>query len=405
MSVAGDAGSRPRRRVAFVHPDLGLGGAERLVLDAAVAAKEAGHEVRLFVSSLDPSRCFPEAVDGSLDVRVHGSRIPREIGGRLRAPCAVLRTAVAAVAARRWDPDLFFCDAVAHVLPLLRGARGPVLFYGHFPDLLLAPRGGMGRGLYRGPIDALERAGTALADRLLVNSRFTADTFARELRGLRREPEVLHPGVDLPEAAAAIEDDGGDIVLLSINRFDPAKGLGLAVRAFVALGRRVEPATFARTRLVLAGGLDRRLPEQVREFEALGALARELGVGERVELLPSIDDATRARLLACSRALLYTPGGEHFGIVPLEAMAAARPVVAVDSGGPRETVVDGVTGFLRPADPEAFADALAELVRDPHAARRLGLAGRERVASGFSRRAFAQRLLAIVDEMTGGPRP
>jgi len=59
------------------------------------------------------------------------------------------------------------------------------------------------------------------------------------------------------------------------------------------------------------------------------------------------------------------PQGEHFGIVPLEAMAAARPVVACDSGGPRESVLHGSTGFLCRPDPVAVAAAMAQLTVRP----------------------------------------
>jgi glycosyltransferase involved in cell wall biosynthesis len=48
--------------------------------------------------------------------------------------------------------------------------------------------------------------------------------------------------------------------------------------------------------------------------------------------------------------------GEHFGIVPIEAMYCQLPVVAVNDGGPTETVVDGLTGFLCDPDPESFAE-------------------------------------------------
>ena len=53
--------------------------------------------------------------------------------------------------------------------------------------------------------------------------------------------------------------------------------------------------------------------------------------------------------------------GEHFGIVPLEAMAAMRPVIACDSGGPRESVLHGETGYLCRPDPVAIAAAMAQL--------------------------------------------
>ena len=61
-----------------------------------------------------------------------------------------------------------------------------------------------------------------------------------------------------------------------------------------------------------------------------------------------MSDERRRDLLARSHALVYTPSNEHFGIVPLEAMAAGRPVIAVDSGGPRESVLHGRTGWLCP---------------------------------------------------------
>jgi alpha-1,3/alpha-1,6-mannosyltransferase len=56
---------------------------------------------------------------------------------------------------------------------------------------------------------------------------------------------------------------------------------------------------------------------------------------------------------------------EHFGMVPLEAMAAQRAVVACASGGPMESIVEGVTGYLCAPTPAAFADAAARLLQDP----------------------------------------
>ena len=398
VEVPGERRRGPRR-IAFVHPSLGLGGAERLVLDAALALKDAGHEVRLFTPDFDPDHCFEEARNGRLDVRVHGASLPASIGGRVRVPCVLARSAVAAAAAMRWAPDLVFCDTVAHVLPLLRFGPAPVLFYGHFPDLLLTARDRRWYRWYRVPLDELERRGTALAHRLVVNSHFTAGVFTDVFPGLR--PVVLHPGVQVPAEINTIPD-GPEIVLASINRFDPKKNLPLAVEAFAALRSRLEPPLFARARLVLAGGLDRRMQEQREEFDKLRRLADILGVAEQVELRPSIDEAERDALLASSRALLYTPEREHFGIVPLEAMAAGRPVVAARSGGPLETILHGETGFLCEANAGSFADALAILVSDVARARQMGANGREHVLTNFSGAVFARDLDAIVREMTGG---
>lgn len=78
-------------------------------------------------------------------------------------------------------------------------------------------------------------------------------------------------------------------------------------------------------------------------------------------LLQSFTDAERSALLAAACAVVYTPTNEHFGIVPLEAMAAGRPVLACNSGGPRESVLHGSTGFLADPRAEDFARAMAKL--------------------------------------------
>ena len=61
-------------------------------------------------------------------------------------------------------------------------------------------------------------------------------------------------------------------------------------------------------------------------------------------------------LLTNCSILLYTPAGEHFGIVPLEAMYCGTPVLAVNSGGPLETVEHGVTGWLVDGQPNAWSE-------------------------------------------------
>lgn len=85
----------------------------------------------------------------------------------------------------------------------------------------------------------------------------------------------------------------------------------------------------------------------------------------QVCFLPSFTDAERGALLAACRAVVYSPQNEHFGIVPLEAMASARPVIACNSGGPLESIRDGVTGFLVEPNPDAFAAAMLSLMVSP----------------------------------------
>jgi alpha-1,3/alpha-1,6-mannosyltransferase len=282
-------------------------------------------------------------------------------------------------------------------VPLLQ-QRTPTVFYCHFPDQLLTPRRTFFYKLYRAALDRYEEWSTGCADRVLVNSRFTAGVFQDTFPSLRHiDPDVLYPGVrcgaDTPPMAPAADDR---ITLLSINRFDPSKNLTLAVDAFAALRGLLDTSLFRRTRLVLAGSVDRRLTEQGQLLKLLQRRIDELQLHEQVELLTSVSDARREALLNACRAVVYTPIAEHFGLVPLEAMAAGRPVVAVDCGGPRETVRHAITGFLCAPEPAEFAAAMAQLVSSQPLAIQMGAMARRHVEQNFSLAVFGERLEAIL---------
>lgn len=68
-------------KIAFIHPDLGIGGAEQLVVNLAIALKSQGHYVKLYTPYHDRNHCFPETIDGTLDVEVRGNLIPAKIAG------------------------------------------------------------------------------------------------------------------------------------------------------------------------------------------------------------------------------------------------------------------------------------------------------------------------------------
>jgi alpha-1,3/alpha-1,6-mannosyltransferase len=395
-------------RIGVLHPDLGIGGAERLVVDAALELRSAGHEVVLFTAHHDRTGCFEETRDGTLDVRVYGSVLPAHIGGRLRAPCAVVRMLylAAAVSWRGGRFDVLFCDLISYAIPVLKLlARVPVVFYCHFPDQLLAPRRGGLYRWYRAPIDWLEETTTGMADRVLVNSRFTASVFRETFPRLRSvTPAVVYPGVDCEQtrlvnaaaSGAAPPDDPWTV--LCVGRYHPSKNLALAVESLAELRARVAPEVFERVRLVVAGGYDERLAECRDTYAALEALSRRLGLEARVVLLRSPGDAERMALLARCRCVLHPTEHEHFGYAPIEAMAAGRPVIAAASGGPVETIRDGETGFLCPATGAGFAAALRRLLLEPSLAERMGRAARDRAIANFSRRAFGRRLEAVLQE-------
>lgn len=83
---------------------------------------------------------------------------------------------------------------------------------------------------------------------------------------------------------------------------------------------------------------------------------------------------------------------EHFGIVPLEAMAAQKPVIACNSGGPVETIRHEVTGFLCDPTPLEFSKSMARLLADTEMAAKMGKEARRHVTEKFSTKTFGEQL-------------
>ena len=391
--------------IAFIHPDLGIGGAERLVVDAAVHLRTAGHRVVLFTAHHDRARCFEETKDGRVDVRVCGQFIPLHLGQRLRVPCAIARMHYLAgrVAMSRDRFDIIFCDLVPHAIAALRLLTGAkIIFYCHFPDRLLAPQRGGWYRWYRAPIDLLEEVATGMAHRVVVNSKFTAAAFRRAFPRLRDCPlEVIYPGVDVTDydhGDALTSRIGEKISIMSIARYERSKNVRLAVEAVALLRAHLSSEAFDRIQLIVAGGFDERLAEHRETIAELQALTRQQGLEAQVLFLRSVSEQElRARLATCL-CVVHTAPQEHFGYVPLEAMAAGCPVVAANCGGPAETVVEGATGFLRPPTPQAFAEALARLITDPEATSKMGRAACAHVHARFSRQALGKKLERLLEE-------
>ena len=408
--------SSPPLQVIFVHLDLGIGGAEQLVLSLAKASLDAGHDVHLVTTNCRQDHCFDlvKKPNGELSNRVHvwGNFLPCSILKMGTALCSTVRLAYLCQWTIQVFPhaDLVVLDVLPTPIPLILPYTS-VLFYSHFPDKLLTRDTVNGEVLlvggpsqrftvqkwYRHVMDALEEATMGLADLLVVNSNFTRSMMESTFPSLRETPmRVLYPALS--------SDDNRDVVpnnnktslspIVSLNRYERKKNIQLLLEAYAILknkcGKKPLPP------LVVAGGYDTHNVENVEYMGQLQTLASRLEIS--VTFLRSISDETRTRLLQEALCVVYTPHLEHFGIVPLEAMASGTPVVAVNSGGPKETIVHGVTGYLCDGTPEAFADALQNYINDASLATQMGIAGRSHVQNQFSQSQFQQEWISLVKE-------
>lgn len=397
--------------IAIIHPDLGIGGAERLIVDAAMELASLGHKVHIFTSHHDKNRCFEETLSGVFDITVYGAFLPRHIFYRLHAVCAYLRCLFVALCLLFMWPsfDIILADQVSVVVPILKLKKSAkVVFYCHFPDLLLAQRTTILRRIYRKPIDFIEEITTGMADLILVNSRFTASTFASTFKNLDArgiKPAVLYPAVNVDQFE---KPDAIKLNFLSINRFERKKNIELAISAFAMVHAHEvhdhQGVNMNDVSLTVAGGFDNRLRENVEYLEELKKLAEREGVSQRVRFITSCSTAERNALLGQCLCVLYTPKDEHFGIVPLEAMAAYKPVIACNSGGPVETVKHGVTGFLCDPSPREFASAMSNFIQDPHMSEKMGQDAHQHVAESFSTKIFGQHLNRYLVDIARGKK-
>ena len=309
---------------------------------------------------------------------------------------------------RQLDPDVFFVDQLSACIPSFRllYPKAKVLFYGHFPDRLLAKEGtGMVKFLkllYRKPFDDIESWSTGCADGIAVNSKFTRAIFRHTFSSMRlRDLKVIYPCVDtdtseLGNTHAMLWKNKK--VLLSINRYEGKKNLALAIKAYAGFS----PEERNMAKLVIAGGFDSRVSENAKTHRELESLADSLKLSHstfrrddkemaadsnEVVFLLSVPDELKRRLLHSASLLIYTPENEHFGIVPIESMLAGVPVLATNSGGPLETIYDGRTGWLR--SPEKIPE-WTNVMRKPlipssaDSLQAMGQKGRERVLAEFS---------------------
>jgi glycosyltransferase involved in cell wall biosynthesis len=227
-----------------------------------------------------------------------------------------------------------------------------------------------------------QRILSRMVDRYMAVSGAVREELIGKLGWPEERIEVVHNGVVLPAEVPQpdhvlrrdMTSGSGAAVVLLPARLTPQKGQSVLLHAAAAV---------AGAHFVFAGdGPDRA---------ALGALASQLGLDDRVTFLGYRQDV---RALIAAADLVVLPSlYEGLPLVVLEAMAAAKPVVASRIPGIQEIVTEGVDGILfEPGDPGDLARAIDELLIDPDQALRLGTAARQTVAGRFSAQAMGDRV-------------
>jgi len=363
--------------LAVVHPFLYTrGGAERVVL------KIAQHfNAKIFCSRYDPENTFPEFKD--LDVEVLGkgfaSIVPSFLPVRLRD---AIVAGYQFYTKKFGDFDVY--NAQGTPSQWVRNKNTNVLWYCHSPnreafDLYgwrMSRRNFLEKIPYNLAVSAYKRLEFNTVPKLesvLANSR---NTQMRLKKYLNLDAEVLNPGVDYEDFYCG----GYEKYFFYPSRIAPEKRFEYAISAFKKFSEKNKGF-----RLVIAGALFRERTDHVEYYNKLKRL-----LGSSGEILTDVSWSRMLELFANSYSVLYTPKDEDFGIIPLEAMAAKKPCIAVNEGGPREVVVDGETGYLI----DSLDDMVSKmefLASNQNIVEELGKAGRKRVEENFGWDVFLKK--------------
>lgn len=365
-----------------------VGGIQRYCAELAAALHRRGERVLVIASAqpgdaeFDAGQPFPTR------------RVP--VAGKAQAARAlaaaveqtvrdnVLGEPAAAVLCGKWFPEGAAC------LLLRRRLRLPYVLLAHGREITLT-----GGNLMKW---AMQRMVARHAAGALVVSRYAGEQVAR--RGVPRERIAnILAGVNpqefavAPEQAAALRERLGlaeEKVLLTVSRLVARKGHEKVLRALPRVQEQVGPVRYL---IAGTGPEERRLRE----------LTEQLGLTPAVCFLGEVPDADLPALYALADVLIMPsrdlPGEpiEGFGLVYLEANLCGTPAIGGRTGGTADAILDGETGLLvDPERPEEIAEAAVRLLSDRALARRLAVAGRERILRELTWEHVAERAVGAL---------
>jgi glycosyltransferase involved in cell wall biosynthesis len=380
-------------KIALYYPWIHLtSGAERLLLELAGRSR---HEWTLFTSKFMPASTFPGFAQ--CDVRqLTPVSVDRRLGPTAKSALTIAREKLPL---DRYDALVVVCEGLGDFIvfrnggiPTMNICLTPlrIVYDPVYRARYTAQRGAVQRALL-GAASAvfglIDKAAWKRYDRVLFISEEARRRAVAGGLGRAENQDVVHVGIGFEPSAPS---ERSDPYFLLPGRIMWTKNIELGIAAFQRF--LAENPAASHFRLVIAGIVDHKSGEYIDKLRGLA------GNDARIEFCVHPSDAELEALYRNAYGVLFTAFNEDWGIVPIEGMAFGKPVIAVDSGGPRESVQNGVQGYLEPADPSRFADRMGDLVRDPELARRMGRAGHER-AKKYSWTAYVQRIDRELEQM------
>ena len=376
-------------KIAIIHMGLFYnGGGERTVLNEAIGLRARGHEVVIFCPTVT-SNCFPELVKKAV-VKEICWWISQDTPGRdaIGMFLSSLMSPVLAKNFRKFDIILAHSQPSNWLAYQVKRKYGiPYVGYLHQTNRFLYPRKidlitGWSSDLnmellyqlhrMKSLIRRLDAISIKFADQVLVNSEWIRK---KVNTCYNLDPEVCYPGVNvLPFQHQSNYDDVlKEPFLLSTNRHYPQKGLHLLIKCLKML-----VVEYPSIMCFLTGSYT-KYTRQLKEYVS------KLSLSKNVIFTNNLKEYDLHNLYRQAYIYAYTSPEEDFGLGPIEAGACGVPSIVWDHAGPRETVVDGETGFrVPPYNIEGMVEKQRMLLDDVALRLRLGDQAHKFVKEHFS---------------------
>ena len=360
-------------RIAAYYPWVYLmSGVERTILEIALRSR---HEFTIFTHHYDREHTYPEFKSLQV-VQLPRVSVKRSMASVARAAWTI---ATHPPQLRGYDALMVHCDGLGDLvlrkrpeIPVACFCHTPLrpVFDPHYRKRARSRRGPAGRVLYDTLSNGFRRFDQWLwnaYDYIFFNS---PETRNRAVDGglvdsVQGRFEVLNPGVDWVHCQPTWAFEP---YFLVPGRIMWTKHLELAIDAFC---RFKDSAPQSEFRLVLAGQVDQKSQGYFERLKRMSAQRND------IEFVVSPGDSALHNLYANCYAVLFPAFNEDWGMVPLEANAHGKPVIATDCGGPRYSQRNGQTGFLVPPAASSFAAAMQRLAENPDLTSDLGGRARE----------------------------
>ncbi|TRO53805.1 glycosyltransferase family 1 protein [Candidatus Bathyarchaeota archaeon] len=366
------------------------GGGERTVLSQAAELMRRGYKVNVYAPVISES-CFPELMKG-LNIVETADLIPKSLPFRNAA--GMIYSSLSSPLREIGKHDV----VIAHGQPsnwigmrLKRKYGTPYISYLHQVNRFFKQRKvdqaswGTEKNLMLLNIlhkknlvlQGLDRLSVTYADAVLTNSQWIRRQ-VHEYYGV--DPIVCYPGVG-PRFLQSSKRDESRRYVLTTNRHYPQKRIDYLLQCMKGV-----VAEYEDVQCVITG-------EFTGHTSALKKIVADNGLEEVVKFTGSLSEAQLIEKYTDAYLYTYTSPEEDFGLGPIEAGACGTPAIVWDYAGPRETVIDNVTGFrVKPYDIQGMVEKHIKLLDDPSRRDRMGKAAHEHVLKKYTWRSHCDTL-------------